>query len=128
MSYQRDILQAGLFSIGDASLNRRGLDGNIVVKTLQGMELPEGQQFYSVKRQLLTNYSKMLAIARTSEVNTEIFHSSLKRSLFGIMDPRVEIDDRQILDLIEDNPREKKNYSYLEDMDIRIAESRSDLS
>jgi hypothetical protein len=50
MSYQRDILQAGLFSIGDPSLNRRGLDGNIVVKTLQGMELPEGQQFHSVKR------------------------------------------------------------------------------
>ena len=71
----------------------------------------------------------MLAIARTSEANNEIFHSSLKRSLFGVMDPGVEIDDLRILDLIEDNLTEKKkNYAYLEDMEIRIAESRSDLS
>ena len=54
------------------------------------------------------NYNKMLAIARTSEENTEIFHPSLKRSFFGVMDPEVIIDDRRILDLIEDSP-EKKN-------------------
>jgi len=60
-----------------------------VVKTLQGLELPEAQHFLQVKQQLLENYNKMLEIARTSEENTEIFHPSLKRTFFGIMDPSV---------------------------------------
>ncbi len=49
----------------------------------------------------------MMGIAKTSEENTEIFHPALKRIFFGIMDPSVDIDDRKILDLIEDTPKKK---------------------
>ena len=56
LAYQRDLIQAGLFAIGDASMNKRGLDGRIVKRILEGREQPEGQLFSQVKKELIDNY------------------------------------------------------------------------
>ena len=43
------------------------------------------------------------------------------------MDSGVEVDDRKILALIEDTPVKKTDYTYVDDMKLRLADSRSDL-
>jgi hypothetical protein len=39
----------------------------------------------------------------------------------------MDVPDRKILDLIEDTPVKRKETAYLEDMEMRVADSRSDL-
>jgi hypothetical protein len=70
---------------------------------LKEIEMPKGKQFHEVKNHLLSNYNKLLDLSKTTSAcdSNQIFHSDLKRAIFGLIDKKVEIEDQKILDLID---------------------------
>ena len=71
LNYQRDLVQAGLYSIGDPTQNKRGLDGGIVVKILKEQNISSGTiKFHTVKQTLLTNYDKLLDLTKKTAGDT----------------------------------------------------------
>lgn len=77
LTYQRDLIFAGLASISDPHTNRRGFDANLISTTFKTLERDERLIFADVKQDLLKQYHAIQALTRTSELNTEIFHPSL---------------------------------------------------
>ena len=62
LSYQRELVQAGLFSISDPALNKRGFDSNIVIKAIMETELALCSKFTDPKRIFVNNYEQVQSI------------------------------------------------------------------
>jgi hypothetical protein len=92
LSYQRDLLYAGI-----QSANKRGLDVKIVRENLKVQETEFNQQFARVKEELLATYRRLKQMTATSEANTEIFHPSLKRAFMGSETP----DEQLLMEVID---------------------------
>ena len=95
LSYQRDLLYAGMASISDPSANKRGLDGNLILKAFKHMERPMKQRFASVKEELLGHF---YGFAKMSQ-DGGIFDADLKRAFFGELGGE-GIDDNMLLEVI----------------------------
>eukprot|EP00347_Sterkiella_histriomuscorum_P019983 403339546 len=77
LSYQRQLLYAGIVSISNPKKNKRGLDGKIVLKALTQLLKPDLIKFQDLKKSMLKDYKELQGMNQDSE---DVFYNKNKQS------------------------------------------------